>query len=85
MKIKVIGLPCAKTNRTLINAQAAATEFEDRPKVHLISDIYEIAEMGRLHTPTVMVNEKLKLTGRIPSVYEIKTWIEEELEEEIAA
>lgn len=85
MQIKVIGLPCVKIQRTLVNAQAAATEFRDRPRVQWISDIHEIAEMGSMYTPTVMVNEKLKLSGRIPSVHEIKTWIEKELEEEFAA
>ncbi len=87
MHIKIVGLPSAKINRTLVNAQAAATEFEQRPKVHVVSDIEKILAMGAaLTTPAILVNDKLKLSsGRIPSVHEIKTWIEEELEEEIAA
>jgi len=85
MQIKVIGWPCTKINRTLMNVQAAAAEFEKKPKVQWINDINKIAGMGALAIPTVLVNEKVKLSGRIPSLYEIKTWIEEGLEDEMAA
>jgi len=83
--IKVVGLPCPKIDRTLVNAQAAAAEFDDRPEVSWIGDIHHIVELGSKQSPTILVNEKVKLTGRIPSVYEIRTWIEEELGEEVAA
>ncbi len=85
MQIKVIGWPCTKTQRTLLNAQAAAAEFDVKPKVHWIDDIHKIAGMGGLAIPTIMVNEKVKVAGRIPSVHEFKMWIEQEQKEEIAA
>lgn len=84
-QIKVVGLPCPKINRTLVNAQAAAAEFDDRPEVSWVGDIHHIVEIGSKQSPTILVNDKVKLTGRIPSVYEIRTWIEEVLEEEVAA
>lgn len=85
MHIKVVGLSCPRINRTLINAQAAAAEFDERPEVSWVSDIHHIVEIGSKQSPAILVNDKLKLSGRIPSVYEITTWIEQELEEEIAA
>ena len=87
MQIKVIGMPCTKTARTLQNARAAAVKFAHKPTVQWINDIHEIVEMGRFPIPAIVVNGKFKLTGRIPSIYEITSWIEEELqvEEELAA
>ncbi len=85
MQIKVIGWPCTKTHRTLLNAEAAAAEFEVKPKIHWIDDIQKIAGMGGLTIPTILVNEKVKVSGRIPSVHEFKTWIEQEQKAEIAA
>ena len=79
MHIKIVGFPCARVEQTLINAHAAVGEFEMKLKVHWIGDILEVARMGGVSTPTVIVNEKLKSSGRIPSVYEIASWIEEEL------
>jgi hypothetical protein len=85
MKLKIIGLPGARVQQALLNAQAAAAGFEQKPKVHWVNDIHEIIGMGRLSIPTVMVNEKRKTSGRVPSVYEITTWIEEELGEHMVA
>ena len=79
MQIKVVGLPCTKTSRTYINARAAASEFSQRLHVRWVNDVHEIAEMGSLSSPAVIVNEKLKQSGRIPSVHEIKLWIQKEL------
>ena len=85
MKLKIIGLPGARVQQALLNAQAAAAGFEQKPKVYWVNDIREIIGMGRLVIPTVMVNEKRKTSGRVPSVYEITTWIEEELDEQMVA
>lgn len=81
MKLTVIGFLSPRTEQALINARAAAGEFEERPRVYSINDLEGIARMGRVSTPTVLVNGKLKSSGHIPSVYEITTWIEEELKE----
>ena len=81
MRITVIGFPCAKATQAFLNAQAAAAEFEEKPRVYWINDLSAIAGMGRVSTPTVLVNGKVRVSGHIPSVYEITVWIEEELED----
>ncbi|MGA2622884.1 MAG: thioredoxin family protein [Bacteroidota bacterium] len=83
MHIKIVGFPCARVEQTLMNAHAAVAEFEMKLEVHWVGDIYEVARMGGVSTPTVIVNEKLKSSGRIPSVYEIASWIEEERDGEL--
>lgn len=85
MDIKVIGWHSPKVQRTLMNAQAAAAEFPKKPNVLWVQDVRQIIGMGKVLMPTVLVNEKVKATGRIPSVYELATWIEEESGEEMAA
>ena len=85
MRIRIIGLPSARVNQTIMNARAASASFEEKPRIIWVNDIHAIAEMGGVLVPTVMVNEKIKTEGRIPSVYEFETWIEEEMEEELAA
>jgi hypothetical protein len=85
VQITVIGWPCSKIQRTLLNVRAAAADSEEHPEVDWISDIRTIAGMGAMTIPAVLVNGRMKLSGRIPSLYEIQTWIEESLEKEIAA
>lgn len=85
MTIRVLGWFGPKTEQTLLNAQAALNDFEADSKVEWISDVYETVALGITHTPAIIINEKLKSSGRIPSVHEIKSWIEKELEKELAA
>lgn len=80
VRIKIIGLPTAKVRHAVTNATASVSRFETKPRVQWINDIQKIASMGALVVPTVLVNEKLKSAGRIPSVYEFETWIEEEMQ-----
>ena len=84
MTVKVVGLPGAKTQRTLVNAQEALISRRPKGSIEWVSDIEDMRELGLFYTPTVLINHKLKSTGRIPSVYEISTWIEEEMAEEVA-
>ena len=78
IRVTIIGLPTTKVRHAVTNAHAALSQFETRPRVQWINDIQEIATMGSLIVPTILVNDKPKSTGRIPSVYEFEKWIEEE-------
>jgi len=85
VRVKIIGLPTAKVRHAVTNATASLSGFESRPRVQWINDIQKIAAMGALVVPTILVNDKLKAAGRIPSVYEFETWIEEEMQATVTA
>jgi hypothetical protein len=69
----------------MMNAQAALNEFEPDANVEWINDVYDMVKIGIVRTPAVMINDDLKVAGRIPSVFELTTWMEEEMVKEIAA
>jgi protein-disulfide isomerase len=81
MEIIVAGFPSIRTQRTLANAEEAITEFDEKLHIACIEDFREMKNVGVIYTPSVLVNNKLKVAGRIPSVYEITTWVEKELEQ----
>ncbi len=83
MRVTIIGVPCGRTQQALLNARAAVGEFDKKPKVHWITDPTAVSGIGRVLTPTVIMNGRIKVSGHVPSVYEIMVWIEQELEEEI--
>ena len=85
MTIRIVGWNCPRTSQTLMNAQAALKEIDRRGKVEWIGDLHRIIAMGIHHTPALFVNNKLKVEGRVPSVYEITEWAEQELVEEFIA
>jgi predicted DsbA family dithiol-disulfide isomerase len=85
IRIKIIGLPTAKVRHAVTNATASLSHFDNKPRIQWVNDIQKVASMGALVVPTVLINDKLKSAGRIPSVYEFETWIEEEMQMPVAA
>ena len=80
MAIQILGLACPKVRQTVINARAAASAFEDKPDVRWINDVHKLSAIGAFIVPTLMIGGQIKSSGRVPSVYEIRGWIEEEMD-----
>jgi hypothetical protein len=79
--IRIIGLMSAKTERTIINVEESLSGYRKFCDVEWISDPLEIARLGPIQMPSVYINGKVRAAGWIPSVHEIRTWIEEVLQE----
>ena len=77
MVIKVAGLPGIKTQQIIMNIEAAVESSSATAEVEWINDMYKITRMGAIRTPSLFINDELKTSGRIPSVHEVKTWINE--------
>jgi small redox-active disulfide protein 2 len=79
MKIKILGTGCRnceKLEKETINALA---EMDVAAEVEKVSDMDKIMEHDIMITPALVVNEKVKVFGRVPRREEIKKWIKEEL------
>ncbi|MBA7523857.1 hypothetical protein ES705_15991 [subsurface metagenome] len=75
MEIKVLGTGCPKCKaleKTVINSLA---ELDITADVLKVEDIMKIMEYGVMHTPGLVINEKVVLSGRVPSANEIKNLI----------
>lgn len=78
MNIKIFGPGCAKCVLLEKNVKDAAKEVNIKDiNIEKVSEIEKIIEQGILEMPAIMINENVKATGRIPSVSEIKNWINE--------
>jgi len=79
MEIRILGPGCPRcfeVERRTRNAAAALNLAADIQKV---SDIMKIAQYKILATPGLIINGKIKCSGRIPSLDEIKQWLREEM------
>jgi small redox-active disulfide protein 2 len=75
MEIKVLGPGCPKCKtleKSVINALA---ELDLAADVSKVEDIVEIMNYGVMVTPALVINGKVVLKGRVPSVEEIKSLI----------
>jgi len=72
MEIKVLGTGCANCKmleKTVINA---LSEMDFAADVEKVEDIQKIMSYGIMRTPGLVINGKVVLSGRVPSIKEIK-------------
>ena len=72
MKIEVLGIGCPKCRKMEENARKAVKELGIKAEVFHVYDAVEIARRGIVSTPALVVDGKVKVAGRVPTVEEIK-------------
>ena len=78
MEIKVVGPGCTNCKNLLQRTQAAVKELNADASIIYVTEMDEIVATGIMRTPGLLVNGKIKVTGRVPSVKEIKQMIVDE-------
>lgn len=70
--IKVLGPGCTKCKTTYNNVLQAVKQTGIEAEVQKIEDIQEIMKYNVLVTPVLMIDEVVKVKGRVADVNEIK-------------
>lgn len=70
--IKILGAGCAKCKQTEAVVRDAIEKFGIEADVQKVEDIQQIIQYNVLSTPAVVVDEVVKLKGRVPTLSEIK-------------
>ena len=71
MNIKVIGSGCPDCSRLYDNTVAALAELGIDAEVEKIGDLIEIVKLGVMSAPSLMVEGKLVVSGKVASQKEI--------------
>ena len=75
MEIKVLGPGCAKCTKTEKLVQEAIAETGVEATVEKVTDMMQIASYGIFGTPSVIVDGKVKCTGKVPKKEDIISWL----------
>jgi small redox-active disulfide protein 2 len=76
MEIKVLGTGCKKCQVLESQVRRVVEELKREDiKIMKVQDIKDIMFYNILSTPALVINEKVKVFGRIPSSDEIQKWI----------
>jgi len=67
MIIKVLGSGCANCKKLEALATKAAAELGANAEIVKVTDIGEIMGYGVMSTPALVIDEQLKVAGRVPS------------------
>lgn len=77
MEIKVLGPGCKKCKELDSRVQEVLSETNVPADVEKVEDIAQIVQYGVMSTPGLVIDGKVKVSGRVPSKDEIKKLIEE--------
>ena len=69
---KILGLGCAKCVKLAANAEEAAKELGLSYSVGKITDRNQIIEAGVMMTPALMIDGKIKSSGKVLTPEQIK-------------
>ena len=75
MKIEILGTGCQSCKKLEENAKKAVQEAGSEAEIMKVTDIGKIVGYGVMSTPALVVDGKVKSSGRIPEAEEIKKWL----------
>lgn len=73
--IKVLGSGCANCKKLEENTRKAVEELGINAEIQKVEDIKSILKYGVMKTPGLVVDEKVKVMGRVPTSEEIKKYL----------
>ena len=75
MNIKILGTGCSNCKRLEANTKNAIEELGLDATIEKVTDMKEIMKYGVMSTPALVVDEKVKVVGRVPNSEEIKKYL----------
>lgn len=72
MEIKILGSGCSSCNDLLKRTEKVVEELGLEANFEKVTDMVQIMSFGVMKTPALVVNGKVKASGRVPSVEDIK-------------
>jgi small redox-active disulfide protein 2 len=76
MKLQILGSGCAKCNALMMATEKAAQVLGLSHELEKVTDLKRIMAFGVMTTPALVVDGKVKVSGKVPSVDEIKSMLQ---------
>ena len=77
MKIQILGTGCPKCAKLAEHAELAIKETGSNAEIEKITQINDIMKFGVMVTPALAIDGDVKVSGKIPTVEELKNLIKE--------
>ncbi len=77
MKMQILGTGCPKCKKLTETAETAAKELGIQYDLEKVTNINDIMSFGVMMTPALVVDGKVKVVGKVPSVEELKQILSE--------
>jgi small redox-active disulfide protein 2 len=75
MIIKILGSGCSNCKKLEANAREAVKELGIDAVIEKVENFQDIMEYGVMKTPALVVDEQVKIMGRVATVEDIKKYL----------
>lgn len=75
MEIKVLGPGCVKCRGLEHRTRKAVAELGLDAQVFKVDDLTEIMHYGVMQTPALVINNRVVMSGKLPTYTELKTFL----------
>ena len=75
MEIKICGPGCASCSKAEKVVREAIGEAGVEASVRKVTDFAEMAALGVLSTPSIVIDGRIKCVGRVPDKKEVIGWV----------
>jgi small redox-active disulfide protein 2 len=76
MKLQILGTGCAKCNALTQATEQAAQSLGLPYELEKVTDLKQIMAFGVMMTPALVVDGKVKVSGKVPNVNELKSLLQ---------
>ncbi|TSD02246.1 MAG: hypothetical protein Athens071425_93 [Parcubacteria group bacterium Athens0714_25] len=76
MNIKILGTGCPNCQKLEANTKQALKELNLQNEIEKITEIQDIMSYGVMSTPALLINEEIKVFGRVAEVKEIIAFLQ---------
>lgn len=73
MKIQILGIGCAKCTKLYEVTEQAAQALGLQYELEKVTDLNRIMSFGVMTTPALVVDNAVKIAGKVPSLDELKS------------
>ncbi|WCJ59385.1 thioredoxin family protein [Fontisphaera persica] len=76
LQILVLGPGCARCKTLAQLTEQAVKELGIPAEIHKVTEVKQIVSLGVMMTPALAVNGNLKLSGKVPTLAELKALLQ---------
>jgi small redox-active disulfide protein 2 len=76
MKLQILGTGCPKCNALAQATEQAAQSLGLPYELEKITDLNQIMSFGVMMTPALVVDGKVKVSGKVPDLNELKSMLQ---------
>ena len=73
MQLQILGTGCARCNALVMATEKAAQSLGLQYELEKVTDLNRIMSFGVMMTPALVVDGQVKVSGKVPSLDELKS------------